>query len=90
MAILQSDRVNGMSAAQIANLIEQETGQVTTKNAVIGKLNRLRQDRQRAALAEDLAKSGIKLKAAGVPISTNNDRRRRMNVWDRINFWGGY
>ncbi len=55
LAILQSDRIKGMSAADVAKLIEQETGQVATKNSVIGKLNRLRQETQRTDLAEDLA-----------------------------------
>jgi hypothetical protein len=92
MAILQSDRIKGMSAAQVAKLIEEETGQVTTKNAVIGKMYRLRQERQRAELAEDLAKSGIKLRAVGVPASNSDAERRRRSwpIWDRINFWGGY
>jgi hypothetical protein len=66
VAILQSDRISGMSAAHVAKLIREETGQVTTKNAVIGKLNRLRQERQRAELAEDLAKSGISHSASSV------------------------
>jgi D-3-phosphoglycerate dehydrogenase / 2-oxoglutarate reductase len=92
MAILQSDRIKGMSAAQVAKLIEEATGQVTTKNAVIGKLNRLRQERQRAQLQEDLAKSGTKLKASGVP-APNGDTERGRRSWpilDRINFLGGY
>jgi hypothetical protein len=93
MAIRQSDRVSGMSAAQVAKLIEEETGQLTTKNAVIGKLNRLRQEKQRAELAEDLANSGIKLKAAGIPVpngDTAANHRRSWPMWDPIMFWGGY
>ena len=93
VAILQSDRVQGMPAAQIAKLIEEETGQITTKNSVIGKLNRLRQERQRQDLAEDLAKRGIKLKAAGVPAHDGDAKRRRRSswsLWDRIIYWGGY
>jgi hypothetical protein len=91
MAILQSDRVSGMSAAQVAKLIEEETGQVTTKNAVIGKLNRLRQETQRTELAEDLAKSGIKLRSVSVPVPKSDaDRRKSWPIWDRINFFGGY
>jgi hypothetical protein len=91
MAILQSDRVSGMSAAQVAKLIEEETGQVTTKNAVIGKLNRLRQETQRTELAEDLAKSGIKLRSVSVPLPKSDaDRRKSWPIWDRINFFGGY
>ena len=92
VAILQSDRIHGMSAAQIAKLIEEETGQVTTKNAVIGKLNRLRHERQRAELAEDLAKVGMKLKSAGAPISKESQERHRRSwsLWDRIIFFGGY
>jgi hypothetical protein len=92
VAILQSDRIHGMSAAQIARLIEVETGQVTTKNAVIGKLNRLRHERQRAELAEDLAKVGMKLKSAGAPISNESRERRRKSwsLWDRIILFGGY
>ena len=66
MAILQSDRVKWDVSRTSRQLIEQETGQVTTKNSVIGKLQRLRQERQRAELAEDLAKSGISHSASSV------------------------
>jgi hypothetical protein len=92
MAILQSDRIKGMAAAQIAKMIEEETGQVTTKNAVIGKMYRLRQERQRAELAQDLEKGGATLKASGVPISKGDAEKRRKSwpILDRINFWGGY
>lgn len=92
VAILQGDRVKGMSAAQIAKLIEMETGQVTTKNAVIGKMHRLRQERARAELVEDLAKSGIKLKAGGIPVSSGDAEKRRKSwpFYDRVRFWGGY
>jgi hypothetical protein len=70
--ILQSDRINGMSAADVAKLIEEETGQVTTKNAVIGKLDRLRKSRARDELAEDLAKTK-NVKAAGLPLSSDDE-----------------
>jgi hypothetical protein len=98
VAILRSNRVKGMSAAQIAKLIEEETGQITTKNSVIGKLNRLRQERQRTELAVDLAKAGMELKSSGAPIFNENGERRRkdmpprgrMSLWDRIIFFGGY
>jgi hypothetical protein len=40
----------------IADVIQQETGQVGTKNAVIGKMYRLRAAKARAELEEDLAK----------------------------------
>jgi hypothetical protein len=98
VAILRSNRVKGMSAAQVARLIEEETGQITTKNSVIGKLNRLRQERQRTELAEDLAKAGMKLKSAGAPVFNESGERRRnampprgrMSLWDRIIFFGGY
>jgi hypothetical protein len=56
LQLLQSERARGLSAAQLAHLIEQETGQVTTKGAVIGKLDRLRSEKARADLAEDLAR----------------------------------
>jgi hypothetical protein len=72
MAILQSNRIKGMSAADVAKLIEEETGQVTTKNAVIGKLDRLRKSRARDELTEDLAKTRD-VKAAGLPISNDDE-----------------
>jgi hypothetical protein len=52
----------------------------------------LRQDKQRAELAEDLVNSGIRLRAAGVPISSSDTVKGRKSwpIWDRINFWGGY
>ena len=56
---------------QIARSIEAETGQITTKNAVIGKMNRLRQEKARADLAEDMAKSKD-VRAAGAPLSDDD------------------
>jgi hypothetical protein len=65
---LRSDRAAVLSAQQLADLIYRETGQVTTKGAVTGKLNRLREERMRQELAEDLAASrnrGTTLRAGG-------------------------
>jgi hypothetical protein len=45
-----------MKAEDLANLIYRETGQVVSKNGVIGRLYRLRDEQAHQELAEDLAK----------------------------------
>lgn len=73
-----------MTAQQLAELIYRETGQVTSKGAVIGKLDRLRAEKARQALAEDLARAKTTtLRAGGVPLTgwealmPEDDRRRQ-------------
>lgn len=54
--LLRELQNGNLSAAQIADRIQKETGQVVTRNSVIGMTHRLREERMRAELAEDLAK----------------------------------
>jgi hypothetical protein len=46
-----------MTAMELAEKIYRKTGQVVTKNAVIARLGRLREEKMRAELAEDLAEA---------------------------------
>jgi hypothetical protein len=68
LALLTSPQAQGMTAQQLADLIYRETGQVTTKGAVTGKLNRLHAEKMRQQLAEDLARArATTLRTTGVP-----------------------
>jgi hypothetical protein len=48
LELLKSGAASGMSPAELADAIQRETGQVVTRNAVIGKLDRLRDERARS------------------------------------------
>jgi hypothetical protein len=70
VALLTSPQAQGMTAQQLADLIYRETGQVTSKGAVLGKLDRLRAEKARQELAEDLARvKATTLRATGVPLT---------------------
>jgi hypothetical protein len=47
----------GMKAKNLADLIQQQTGQVTNKDIVGGRRARIREEKMRAELAEDLDKA---------------------------------
>jgi hypothetical protein len=53
LALLTRPGAQGMTTQQLADLIYRETGQVTSKGAVIGKLNRLGAEKAHQELGED-------------------------------------
>jgi hypothetical protein len=70
VALLTSPQAQGMTAQQLTELIYRETGQVTSKGAVVGKLDRLRAEKARQELGEDLARAkATTLRALGVPLT---------------------
>jgi hypothetical protein len=59
-----------MTAQQLADLIYRETGQVTSKGAVIGKLNRLGAEKAHQELGEDLTRAkATTLRATSMPLT---------------------
>jgi hypothetical protein len=95
LALLKDEMAAGTSsAAQIADLIQKETGQVVSRPAVLGKMTRVREEQMRASLVEDLAKlgkslpdrgkRGTVLRSSSLPISISDDQD------DRVRTWGGY